>query len=383
MPKINSKSLVAIIPCKDYKEDNVYSSISKGIELIGGIDSLIKKDEKILVKPNLLSGSDPDKAITTNPAVFEAVLRYLRENEYENISYGDSPGGVYNMDEVVTKAKLKDKALKYNVALGDFDNFQMVNNPSGNVAKKFALCKGIIDADAIISISKMKTHALENITGAIKNQYGCIYSNKKSLGHAKYPNSYVFAKMLVDLNLFLKPRLFIMDGIIAMEGNGPASGDPIPMKVLLISKDPVALDSVFARLVDLNPEYVPTNIYGEKYGLGNMNFNNIDIITPEGKISIDDAFNKYGNPNFVVNRKKRSFWNIAELIHKSKKKTHKPVVNLDLCVGCGKCEEICPVDGKAVHSGNGNKAQYNYQKCIRCYCCQEVCPCKAISRKDN
>ena len=380
MPDTN-KTLVALIPCDNYDEEKVYDAISKGIELIGGLDSLINKDEKILVKPNLLSGSNPSKAITTNPSVFGSILKYLREKGYQNITYGDSPAGVTNMEEVVKAAELKEQADKYDVKLGDFDNYQTVNNPNGHVAKKFALCKGVVDADAIISVSKMKTHALENITGAVKNQYGCIFSNKKSLGHAKYPNSNIFARMLADLNLYLKPRLFIMDGIIAMEGNGPASGNPIFMKTILISKDPVALDSVFARLVDLKPEYVPTIVYGDKYKLGTMDFNNISVITPDGEITIDDAFKKYGNPNFDVNRKKRSFWSLKEMFHKSKEKSHRPVVNLDLCIACGKCEGVCPVDGKAVHSGNGNKAKYDYSKCIRCYCCQEICPAKAISRE--
>lgn len=379
----NQKSTVAIIPCDTYDEEKVYSAISKGIELIGGIDSLINKNEKILVKPNLLSASDPSKTITTNPSVFEAVLRYLREKNYSNITYGDSPAGVYNMDNVVTVAKLKDRAEKYNVPLGDFNNYEMIDNPDGKVAKKFPLCKGVIDADAIISVSKMKTHALENITGAIKNQYGCIYSNKKALGHVKYPSSDSFAKYIVELNLFLKPRLFIMDGIIAMEGNGPASGDPVPMKVLLVSKDPVALDSVFARLINLKPSYVPTNIVGNKYKLGTMDFNKINVVTPDGEISMEDAYKKYGKPDFDVKRKKPSFWIIKRFFRNNNKKSHRPVVDLNLCIACGKCQEACPVEGKAVHSGNGKKAEYDYSKCIRCYCCQELCPVKAISRKDK
>ena len=72
--------------------------------------------------------------------------------------------------------------------------------------------------------------------------------------------------MLVDLNQYVKPRLYIMDGIVAMEGNGPGSGDPAPMNVMLMSQDPVALDSVFCNLVHLNPEMVPTNYHGEKIG---------------------------------------------------------------------------------------------------------------------
>lgn len=382
MTNNTEKSLVALVPCESYDEEKVYESISKGIELIGGIETIIGKEEAILIKPNLLSSSDPSKTITTNPSVFEAVLRFLKERNYQNITYGDSSAGITDINEVVKVTKLKEKADKYGVELGNFKEYETVNNPNGKVAKKFSLCKGVIDANAIISVSKMKTHALENITGAIKNQYGCIYANKKSLGHAKYPNSNVFAQMLVELNLFLKPRLYIMDGIIAMEGNGPASGDPVFMKTILVSKDPVALDSVFSRLIYLKPEFVPTNVHGDKYNLGTMNFNNIKIVTPNGEESIEDIVKKYGKPDFVVNRKKMSFWNIKGMLHRTKKKMHKPVVDLNLCIGCGKCEEACPVEGKAVHSGNGKQAQYDYSKCIRCYCCQELCPAKAISRKD-
>ena len=382
MSNTNQKSIVAIVPCENYDEEVTYSAVSKSIGLLGGIESLINKDEKILIKPNLLSASNPNKFITTNPSVFEAVLRYFKENNYNNLTYGDSPAGVTNMEEVVKVTELKDRADKYNVQLGDFSTYSTINNPNGHVAKKFDLCKGVTDAEAIVSVSKMKTHALENITGAVKNQYGCIYSNKKALGHAKYPSSNSFAQFLIDLNLFLKPRLYIMDGIIAMEGNGPASGDPVLMKLILASKDPIALDSVFARLINLKPEYVPTNVYGNKYKLGTMDFNKISIVTPNGEITIDDAYKKYGKPDFNVNRKRPKFWIIRRFFRNNNKKSHKPVVNLDLCIGCGKCQEACPVEGKAVHSGKGKKAEYDYTKCIRCYCCQELCPVKAISRKN-
>ena len=57
------------------------------------------------------------------------------------------------------------------------------------------------------------------------------------------------------------------------------------------------------------------------------------------------------------------------------------MVDLDKCIGCGVCQNACPVDGQAVHAGRGQKAVYDYSKCIRCYCCQEMCPAKAISKK--
>ena len=133
----------------------------------------------------------------------------------------------------------------------------------------------------MISLSKMKPNALERITGAVKNSYGFVYGKNKAIGHTKYPSADSFARMLIDLNQYVKPRLYIMDGITAMEGNGPGSGDPVAMNLILMSTDPVALDSVFARLVYLKPEMVPTNYHGEKMGLGNCREENIEVVVVE------------------------------------------------------------------------------------------------------
>ena len=120
--------------------------------------------------------------------------------------------------------------------------------PQGVHAKRFMLARDVLDAEALVSVCKMKTHALEHITGAVKNQYGCVQGFHKAKGHTLYSDPVSFARMLGDLNRLVKPRLYIMDGITAMEGNGPTSGDPVPMHLLLLSTDPVALDSVFCHL---------------------------------------------------------------------------------------------------------------------------------------
>lgn len=375
------KSKVILLPCTSYEEREVFEKIKKGFNLLGGLSSLIGKEEKVLVKPNLLRGADPKLAISTHPSVLGAVLRCLKEEGCLNVSYGDGPGvgASTKLTKVVELSGLDVEAEKYQVPLVDFEPPVEVSFPEGKVAKKFVLSKPILEADAIISVCKMKTHALETITGALKNQYGCVYRTSKGMGHAKYPDSKKFADMIADLNSFLKPRLFVMDGIVAMEGNGPASGDPVPMNVILISTDPVALDTVFAKLVYVNPEYVPTNVSGFAAGLGNMR--NITVVTPDGELTLDEAQKKYGNPKFNVKRKKPMSLNFGERLKKLFGKTEKPVVDLEKCIACGICENACPVEGKAVHSGNEKKAEYDYDKCIRCYCCQEMCPVGAITKE--
>ncbi len=373
------KHTVVLIPIDTYDQAAVDAAVARGVALLGGMEQFIHREEKVLLKPNLLARSLPQKAITTHPAVFSAVCRLLREEGYQHVCYGDSPGSPTTTPEKATDTSgLAAEAAKYDVPLGDFGAGSVVHFPEGKTARSFYLCNAVQDMDAMINICKMKTHALERITGAVKNLYGCITGVNKATGHAHYPNSEVFADMLADLNLCVHPRLHIMDGIVAMEGNGPSSGTPVAMNVLLFSADPVALDSVYAGLIHLDPAQVPTCVSAARAGVGTMDYEEIDIVTPEGSITMAQAREKYGKADFDVFRgamRKSLMMKVVPLLPFLQ---HRPRVDRKKCVGCGVCEEACPVAEKAVHAGNGKKARYDYKKCIRCYCCQEMCPMKAI-----
>ena len=375
-------AVVCLIPCDSYDESVTYEAIKKGFELLGGVQKYIHIDGNVLLKPNLLSGATPEKAVTTHPAVFGAVAKFLREEGVKNLNYGDSSGvGAPSAEKVVITTGLEKEAAKYGITHKLFDKSVSVHIENAKVAKNIVLCKDAVEADSIISLCKMKTHALETITGALKNQYGTVYGSQKGLYHAKYPTAGIFGDMIADLNTVIRPKLFIMDAIVAMEGNGPASGDPVNMNMILMSDDGVALDTVFSELIYLPPENVPTTVSAFKAGLGTMRKDEIQIYTPEGIVSVEQAKSKYGNPDFKVSRKKTHFWNPKATILTLRRQSEKPVVDLSKCIACGICEEACPVDEKAVHSGNGQKAKYDYSKCIRCYCCQEMCPAKAIEKK--
>ena len=373
------KHAVALIPLDTYDQPRVDEAVRQAAALLGGVGQFVRPEEKIVLKPNLLARALPQKAITTHPAVFSAVCRLMREEGYQHLSYGDSPGNpTTTPDKAAEGAGIAEAAAQYAVERADFASGSIVPFPEGRTAKAFYLCRGVQEADALINICKMKTHALERITGAIKNQYGCITGVNKATGHAAYPNSEVFADMLADLNLCIRPRLHIMDGVVAMEGNGPSSGTPVNMNVLLMSADPVALDAVFAALVHLNPAAVPTCVSGARAGLGVMDEASIEVRTPDGVLTMQEAQARYGNPDFDVFRgvmKKGLLFKVMPLLPFLQ---HRPRVNRKKCIGCGVCEEACPVPEKAVRSGRGKKARYDYSKCIRCYCCQEMCPVKAI-----
>ncbi len=374
------KSKVAIMRCESYDSDLVYIKLKSAIDLLGGINKFITKEDHILLKPNLLRGKKPESGVTTHPAIFEAMVRILKENTVQNITYGDSPG-FGSPSGVAKESGIAQIAEKNNIPLLDFSHGETVNYDLGVVTKRFEIANGVLESDGIISLSKMKTHGLTRITGAVKNQFGCVYGLNKGASHARYSDIHSFSKMVIDLNRYLSPkmRLFVMDGIIAMEGNGPASGNPTPMNVILVSEDPVALDATFARMIDLNPEFLPTNVYGEEMGLGNCAMEDIEIL--------GDDLDGFINPDFDVVREpvgKKSDAGLLSIKAIRELLVQKPVVDKNKCIGCGICEKACPVEKKAIKMVQRSRRSYPlyyYNRCIRCYCCQEMCPEGAISVK--
>jgi uncharacterized protein (DUF362 family)/Pyruvate/2-oxoacid:ferredoxin oxidoreductase delta subunit len=368
---MESLSKVVLVKCDAYKIEKVRSAVRRGIDLLGGAGIFARSGEKILVKPNMLVAETPDSAVSPHPYVFQAILEEFKSTGAK-LSFGDSPavGSPHATAQVNGFLKV---AEELDVPLADFQNAETVSFPEGNIIKQFSFAKGVLEADGLISVCKLKTHALTRITGAIKNQFGCIPGVRKSEFHSILPNATVFSRMLVDINLCLKPRLFIMDGITAMEGNGPRSGTKRQMNVILMSTDPVALDTVVCRMINLDENLVDTIVYGEKFGLGNTN---VEIA--------GDPLEEFITPDFNVNRAKTGkplhgrFMPTGFL---RKYVSRRPVINSDLCRRCGKCEEICPANPKAI-IWDGDKTyppSYDYSRCIRCFCCQELCPFKAIS----
>ena len=375
-------SQVVLIPCDSYDEELIYQKLREGFALLGGVRACVGEAAHPLLKPNFLRDTAPEKATTTHPAVITAMARILTEEGYADLRCGDSCGFGSS------KKIMKDHGLvpafeRYGVQMQGFEKAEFVDFPEGRHAKQFTVARDVLEADAIISLSKMKTHALEIITGAVKNQYGCVQGLHKAQGHTMYPSRESFARMLIDLNRFLAPRFFVMDGVVAMEGNGPASGDPVKMDLLLLSSDPVALDAVFCRLISLDPKVVPTCVFGQEMGLGTMAEEEIEVLTPAGTCTVAEAAEKYGKPDFDVQRKPGRVKGFMGLAMFTRIFQSKPRIREDLCRRCGICIESCPVEGKALafRKGKSQPPVYNYRKCIKCFCCQELCPYQAIYAK--
>jgi uncharacterized protein (DUF362 family) len=363
-------SKVAVIRCSSYEYAEVKSAVEKGISLLGGAQLFMKAGEKILLKPNWIMAEPPEKCATTHPMVFRAVAEVLQRTGVK-LSYGDSPG--FGPPEIASrKTGFTAVARDMGIPLADFNNARRIHYSAAKQTKDFNIATGVLDSDGLISLPKLKTHGFLKLTGSVKNQFGCIPGGQKHEYHAKLQNPADFAQMLVDLNAFLKPRLYVMDGIMAMEGNGPMGGDPIQMNVLLFSADPIALDATVCRIIHVDPAESLSITAGHKAGSGVYQEDQIELLGDPLESFIRSDFKVSRGPFSTGKEEAKRFSNVAVL---------EPAIVEAKCVRCGVCVSMCPIDPKVVdwHDGDKTKApSFEYDRCIHCFCCQEFCAEGAI-----
>ena len=356
---------VSVVECSSYK--NCYSSIKKSVDLIGGINSFVDKDDIVLIKPNLLAPRSSDSAVTTHPEFVRSVIKLVKKSGAK-IYVGDSPGFSTTL-KAAEKSGLKKICDLEKVTLTDLGKPVTVHNPKGKIFKTFELGSDLEKFTKIINLPKMKTHTLTTFTGAVKNMFGTISGKKKVGYHVKVPDISDFSDMLIDLYLYHKNKtvLHIMDGIVGMEGQGPNSGTPAHFNTILASDNAMSLDVIASKILNLNN--VPTITVARKRRIKESFEKNIDLrgnYLPSYKIKL---------PNSTI------FLLLNRLMPFAKRfLTQKPYVINNICTGCATCKEVCPKDAITIID---NLPHFNYEKCIRCYCCQELCPKKAITLKKN
>ncbi len=361
--------------CDDYREDRVLDAVRLGIDLLGGPQSFCSSAEHLLLKPNVLFGDPPERCTSTHPAVFSAVGRVFRDVA-GRLTYGDSPALGRSLGEM-RKAGLEEAARALGIELADFEHGDDVAFPESPFLQRILLARGVQAADGLISLPKMKAHALTRMTGAIKNQFGCVPGVRKAQYHMQMHTLDEFARMLVTVTLMVRPRLYVVDGIRAMEGNGPRNGDSVAMNVLVLSRDPVAVDATLCHLMNLDPGLVPTIAPAEAWGLGTAREERIE--------RVGDPIEDFVRASFRVNRRRAQSSNRLHNVLSPLKTllSDRIVIDPERCTACGLCVKVCPTDPKSLtlrKTGQEPGAPvYDVKRCIRCYCCQEVCPHNAIS----
>lgn len=359
---MNSK--VSIVKCKTYNPDEIVDSLKRAIELLGGISKYVNKGERILLKPNILSARPPESGVDTHPEVIRAVARIVRQAGAD-VRVGDSPGGYgfKSAGSTYEASGIKKMCEEEAIELVEFDKAANVNGIPLAVAAK--------EVDGIFSIPKMKTHNLMTITGAIKNSFGLAVGLYKTDCHAKAPKPKEFAKFVVDVFECAPPRLIIMDGIVAMEGEGPAAGELRNAGLILVSDDAVACDAVFSHLVGLSPLVIHTTSEAYKRNIGQADLSKIEIlgerlenaVLKDFKLPKTSIYLRIPEPILKLIGKSVKFW---------------PLIDDAICTKCELCAKSCPTNCITI---NKEVSKIDYKKCISCFCCFEVCPYKAISIK--
>lgn len=352
---------VILLECNSYDFELIYNLIKKGLKLIG---FNITPTTKVLLKPNVLSQQKPEKAITTHPAIVEAVCKIFKELKAE-ILIGDSSGiSSYGATKKAFKVSgIEAVAKKYGAKLIPFeaDNFVNIENENYRVLKSFRIAKTVKEVDYIINLPKLKTHTLMKYTGAVKNMFGSVPGGLKSRMHSVAVSEEEFAHLLLDIYQNIKPQLNIMDAVVGLEGNGPGSGGtPKKTGLIMMSENAVALDIIASEIIGYKWYEVKTNLFAIKRNI------------------FDDKIEVIGKKR-CVNYKKPAVNKLPGFIVKIGMKFMliRPYINKDKCKKCAICVEVCPV--KAIRFLDYPVIERT--RCITCYCCHEHCPHNAIELK--
>jgi uncharacterized protein (DUF362 family)/Pyruvate/2-oxoacid:ferredoxin oxidoreductase delta subunit len=370
---------VSVIRCPDYEPSRVEVALRECLDLLGGIGRFVGKGQRVCLKVNLLMAAEPERAITTHPAVIEALVNLVREAG--GIPFiADSPGAPYTervLRRIYRAAGLLDLAERTGVELNWDTEAVEVSYPDGKILKRLDIIKPVLDADVVIAMPKLKTHLYTTLTCATKILFGVVPGYTKAGYHAKLANLERFAEMLLDILAYVKPALFVMDGILGMEGDGPAmAGQPREIGLLLASSDAVALDVVACRVIGLDPEWVPMLRLAKERGWWDGSPESIEVVGRRiEEIAVSDFKLPQVTPRKADGLAGLLWWQrLMQPLFKPIL-TPRPVPMRGKCTACRTCERSCPQGAISIV---GKVAVVDDGKCIRCYCCHELCPEAAI-----
>lgn len=362
-----AKSKVAVVRAQKYELSEIRSAMERAFQLLGGLERFIPKGAKVFVKVNLLPPpSPPERAIITHPVFTEGFLTLLRELT-PHIVVGDDVHEARSFEVGGYKEMCRRLGVELlNLRERGFEEVSL----NGGCLRSVFITKAVREADVIVNLPKLKTHALTTFTGAIKNFYGVIPTGLRTALHGEHPKPAEFSQVLVDIFSLVRPALTVMDGIVAMEGPGPANGTPRPLGLILASADAVAVDAVAQAIIGLEPLRVWTTYHAHARGLGVGDLGEIEIVGESLEAIKAKDFRLPPAAGEMMGRfpARVTRWATRHL-------QAQPVVIPARCVGCGACVRACP---KGAAQFRGKKAWIDKRKCIRCMCCHEACRYNAI-----
>jgi uncharacterized protein (DUF362 family)/NAD-dependent dihydropyrimidine dehydrogenase PreA subunit len=365
---------VVIKECKEYEVETIKYKINEGIELLGGWDRFVSPGMKVLLKVNLIGPKTSDSAAITHVEFVRAVARILIEKGctvWIGDSSGGAIGGIAPTAQSFAVSGLEKMAGEEGAIIKNFDKEGVVEVASqSGLMDKMYIAKPMFDADFIINLPKFKTHSAAIYTGAVKNLFGCIPGLKKAEYHRTAPNQSDFGELIADIHNNVKIGLNIMDAVTAMQGEGPTAGDVYRSGKILMSTDPLALDTVASSMIGMEIKDVPILMAAKKRKLGESDIEKIVVI---GDYSTPPILNNFRLPKKFRSSKKSNGKAVVKVIDFMKTR---PRINTKICKRCNMCVNSCPVGAI-----DKETKKINYDKCIECMCCHELCLHKAVELK--
>ncbi len=340
------------------------------LEPLGGMSAFVSQGQRVLLKPNLLSAKPPEAAVTTHPEIIRAIAMEVLDAGARPY-LGDSPA-VGSLASILKKSGIGQVVDELGIEVVPFKTPKPFSLPEGGVYRSLDLAAEAMEYDAIINLPKFKTHGQLVLTLAVKNLFGTVVGAAKISWHLKAGKDLRMADLLLDINRVVIPVLNVLDGVVAMEGNGPGgAGDPRQMGLLAASPSALAMDQVAASLVGVDSDRYPLLHRARERGMEGSETHQVSIlglsrdeaavkefVLPAGTTRVDFAL-----PDFVSGPLKRSL-------------TTYPVLDPEICTTCELCARVCPVNAIRLYENGGGDVDRDL--CISCFCCQEMCPDGAI-----
>ncbi len=375
-----SKAPVVAIRCASYDLEALRAALRELLAPLGGMAAFVRPGERIGLKPNLLFGTAPEQAIVTHPLVTAAVaLEVQAAGGYPVVI--ESPGsGIVHIktmiERVYRRTGYRDVAAQYGFELSLDTEWQAVSVPEGQMIHRMEVIAPLLRVDGVINLAKLKTHTFMIFTGATKNLFGVIPGLNKVGYHGRFTERDRFAGMLLDVAGFVKPRLNLVDGILALEGKGPGTGGtPRHLGVLLAGTNPVLVDVACCRIAGIDTAAVPVLAVAAARGWWSGKAGEVDTLgLPIAELQVRDfQFPQKHIGSLGVSGGLERFG--RSLLRSGF--TPRPRPQVGPCTMCGSCEQACPVQAISMDK-KAHVARVDDAKCIRCYCCHEVCPSAAI-----
>lgn len=366
-------SLISVKKTPSYDSELLRQAVAAHFAALE-VEKDLRPGMKVLLKPNLLAARKPAQAVTTHPALVQAVADWLRERGIEKVILADSPGGPYNEGRLrsVYSASGMDRLIEVGLNLNT--GAAPVAQPKGKYCRSFDIIDPVRQADYIINLPKVKTHGMTVVSLGVKNLFGTIPGLEKPAVHYRYPGWEEFAGMLLDLGELIAPAVTLVDGVLAMEGDGPSGGTTRELGYTFASRDMFSLDFFLAgEVMGLPPEGIPMLRQARERGLVDespvLTGDPLGEIAPFARPKTQSAdFTGY-LPGFL----RKPVRAVAGKLLRPR-----PRVLGEKCIGCGRCAESCPQHIITIENG---RAKIDRRKCISCFCCQEMCPAKAITSR--